>query len=186
MKKMSTLYEMIYHDNHTATITENVREENRWVFEEEGVLATRKFDGTACAIIDGEIYRRYDAKNGKKAPEGAIPCCEADPITGHHPHWVKCDRTKKMDRYHFEAFDKGFFEDGTYELVGPKLQGNPERFDDHVLVTHGGVFFDIADWSFEGFKTFLSNPKNDIEGIVFHGKDGKMCKLRKADFGIKR
>ena len=34
---------------------------------------------------------------------------------------------------------------------------------------------------------FKKDPNNDIEGIVFHHKtDGRMCKLRKKDFKIKR
>jgi hypothetical protein len=37
---------------------------------------------------------------------------------------------------------------------------------------------------FENLKTYLEVV--DIEGIVFHHPDGRMCKLRKSDFGIKR
>ena len=44
------------------------------------------------------------------------------------------------------------------------------------------------DYSFDGLRNYLSNPELDIEGIVFHHKsnDGRMCKIRKCDFGIKR
>ena len=41
--------------------------ENAWVFKGEGI-PTRKRDGTACAVIDGVLYLRYDAKHGKPAP----------------------------------------------------------------------------------------------------------------------
>lgn len=30
------------------------------------------------------------------------------------------------------------------------------------------------------------NPENDMEGIMFHHPNGRMCKIRKSDFGIKR
>ena len=43
----------------------------------------------------------------------------------------------------------------------------------------------VGDFSFEGLKLWLSN--HDVEGIVFHNyRDGRMCKIRKTDFGIKR
>lgn len=186
MKKMSTLFVVNYEGRTRKSISDQVREENEWVFTEDSVKATRKFDGTACMINAGILYRRYDAKNGKTPPNGAIPCCEADTITGHHPHWIPCDRLNPRDKYHFEAFDSFLFEDGTYELIGEKLQGNPEKIIGHKLVKHGESVLDIEDWSFNGFKEFLSSAENDIEGIVFHGSDGKMCKLRKSDFGIKR
>lgn len=94
---------------------------------DEGVKATRKYDGTACAIIDGLLYKRYDVKKGKAVPKFAIPCQEPDHITGHWPHWVLCQRDNPADKYHFEGLDNlDRKEDGTYELCGPKIQGNPE------------------------------------------------------------
>ena len=154
-----------------------------------GGVATRKFDGTACAIINGELYKRYDVKKGREIPAKAIPCQEPDEATGHWPHWVKCDRDDKADRFHFEAFDKCTEKiDGTYELVGPKIQSNPEGYDEHILVVHGGHEIELKNRSFENIKAFLSESEDNIEGIVFHanGGTGRMCKIRKKDFGIKR
>lgn len=37
--------------------------------------------------------------------------------------------------------------------------------------------------TFESLKTFLG--KIEIEGIVFHHPDGRMCKIRRSDFGFK-
>ena len=55
------------------------------------------------------------------------------------------------------------------------------------MFKHGAWMLALEDDSFEYLKEYLSNPKNDIEGIVFHHRsDGRMCKLRKSDFGIKR
>jgi len=91
---------------------------------------------------------------------------------------------------YFEGYDKMEYpetiEFGSFELCGPKVQGNPEKFDSHVLVLHGISELSITDYSYESIKTFLLNPEYDIEGIVFHGKNGKMCKIKKCDFGIKR
>lgn len=169
-----------------AIVINEINPGNEWIFE-PGVRATRKYDGTACAIIDGKLYKRYDVKKGKQVPDGAIPCQDPDPITGHWPHWVLCYRDNPADKFHFQGFDNlEYKEDGTYELCGPKVQGNPEGFNQHELVRHGshllrGIIYPVT---FEGFREYLESV--DIEGIVFHHPDGRMCKLRKSDFGIKR
>lgn len=183
MKKISTLFAK--NPNDLARVINKINIENAWVLNGEAI-ATRKFDGTSAAIINGELFKRFDAKKGRKIPIGAIPCQEADLISGHHPHWLKCDRTKSEDRFFFEGFDTlENKRDGTYELCGPKVQGNPEKLARHTLVKHGTVVFEFLNFEFEELKSFLI--ENDIEGIVFHHKsDERMCKLRKTDFGIKR
>ena len=185
MKKISTLYKKDLND--LSRVTNDLDPENQWVIDGEGI-PTRKFDGTATTIINGEIYKRYDVKRGKQVPQGAIPCQDPDKFTGHWPHWVKCDRKKKEDQYFFEGFDSlSKVEDGTYELCGEKVGINAEKIVGHTLIKHGSEVLSIDDFSFEGLKNYLSNPDLDIEGIVFHHKtDDRMCKIRKCDFRIKR
>ena len=184
MKKISTLFKKDPQD--LGRVINEVNPENEWVFTDG--IPTRKYDGTATAIINGEIYKRYDVKKGKQVPFGAIPCQGADLITGHHPHWLKCDRSKNEDKYFFEGFDAlQVKEDETYELIGEKVQGNPEKIEGHKLVKHGAKILQglVNPMTFENLKEYLE--KVDIEGIVFHHKsDGRMCKLRKSDFGIRR
>ena len=185
MKKISTLFKK--DPNDLGRVINEVDPENQWVIDGYS-KPMRKWDGTAVAVIDGELYRRYDAKHGKPAPVGGIPCQDPDPITGHWPHWIKCSRSNPADKYHFEGFDNYPCEDGTYELVGEKLQGNPDKIKGHVLIKHDTCPLEVLiynyDW-FNSLKDYLS--KTDIEGIVFHHeKDGRMCKIRKTDFGIKR
>lgn len=182
MKKISTLFKK--DPKNLGLVINEVDPQNQWVLNGEGI-ATRKFDGSACAIINGELYKRYDAKKGKKAPFGAIPCQEPDLITGHHPHWVKCSHDKNEDKYFFEGFNSlaelGKIEDGTYELIGEKVQGNPEKIKGHRLVKHGEWILNVNEFSFEYLKNFILSL--DYEGIVFHHKtDGRMCKLRRSDF----
>jgi hypothetical protein len=188
MKKISTLFKK--NPENLGLVINEINPENQWVFDGDGI-PTRKYDGTSTAIINGEIYKRYDVKKGRQVPEGAIPCQEADLITGHHPHWLKCSHDKNEDKYFFEGYNSlselGKFEDGTYELIGEKVQGNPEKIQGHHLVKHGAKVLQglINPMTFENLKEYLE--KVDIEGIVFHNKyDGRMCKLRKSDFGIKR
>ena len=187
MRKISTLFKKDPQD--LGRVINEVNPENQWVIDGEGI-PTRKYDGTASAIINGTLYKRYDVKKGRQVPDGAIPCQEADLITGHHPHWLKCDINKSEDKYFFEAFDllieRGWRIDGTYELIGEKIQGNPEKIKGHQLVRHGmTTITDINPISFENIKEYLRTE--DIEGIVFYHKiDGRMCKIRKKDFGFKR
>jgi hypothetical protein len=185
MKKISTLYKK--DPNNLGRIINEINPENQWVIKGDGI-STRKFDGTATAIIGGELYKRYDVKKGKEVPIDAIPCQEPDEITGHWPHWVKCDPNNPADKWHFLAFDALINkEDGTYELCGGKIQNNPEKIEGFKLVKHGSEVLTLTDFSFEGLKNYLSNPELNIEGIVFHNKtDGRMCKIRKRDFGFKR
>lgn len=187
MKKMTTLYKIIFHNRNERTIENKVRDENAWVFTELGVLATRKFDGTSCFIKDNILYKRFDNKKNRKLPIGAIECSPRDEITGHHPHWIICEENDPSSKYHNFAFkEKDNWENGTYELCGEKINKNMERITDHKLIKHGNTVLEIDDWSFDGFKSFLGNNDNNIEGIVFHATDGKMCKLRKSDFGFVR
>ena len=107
MKKIPTLFKRVFNENHKKTLTQEVTPGCEVVLEGK-TTATVKYDGACCAIINGEIYRRYDAKQryGKKPPEGAIPCQpEPDPITGHWPHWVRCVEGNPQDRYFLEAFN---------------------------------------------------------------------------------
>lgn len=186
MKKISTLFKK--DPNDLGRVIDEINPDNEWVFTDTSVKATRKWDGTACAIINGVLYKRYDVKKGKSVPEGAIPCQEADEITGHWPHLVKCDRENNCDKWHFEAYDwlnAHTFMDGTYELCGPKIQGNPEKLTDHYLIAHGTFIIHDLKLDFKSINEYLD--AHDIEGIVFHQPlTGKMCKIRKSDFGIKR
>ena len=182
MKKISTLFKK--DPNNLAQVIDEINPENEWVIKFG--IPTRKFDGTSCAIINEELYKRFDKKKGRTLPPNSIPCQEADLITGHHPHWVKCERNDNANKWHFVAFDDlENKENGSYELCGEKIQGNPEKIIGHRLIKHGTEKLDISDFSFEGLKHFLEITA--IEGIVFHHMiDGRMCKIRKTDFGIRR
>jgi hypothetical protein len=52
------------------------------------------------------------------------------------------------------------------------------------MVRHGQHLIEMPDFEFDTIKEKLFSL--DIEGIVFHGRGGKMCKIRKSDFGFKR
>lgn len=71
------------------------------------------------------------------------------------------------------------YQPGSYELCGPKINGDPEGFGCHVLVRHGLVEL-VAPLTFDELRdALLSEP---FEGIVWHHPDGRMAKLKKRDF----
>ena len=156
---------------------------NEWVLCGEGA-ATRKRDGTACAVIGGVLHARYDAKRGKTPPPGAIPCQDPDPATGHWPHWVRVDLDAPAYRWHAEAWAALAepLPDGTYELCGPAVNGNAEGLAGHVFFRHGEEVLDRVPRTMDGIRKFLE--RNVMEGIVFHREDGRMAKIRRKDFGL--
>lgn len=187
MKKIPTLFVREF-ENHKA-ITPVVTPGCEWVLEGKG-YATIKYDGACCAIINGELYKRYDAKKGKQPPLDSIPCCEPDPVTGHWPHWVKCDESNPSDKWFIQALKNtykiGVHPDGTYEALGPHFQGNPYHFSEDGIMKHGVSVVDVPR-SFLGIENWLFNHK--VEGIVFYLEDEtgtvqKMCKIKRSDFGF--
>lgn len=183
MKKIITLFKRDYTTDHL--VTNEVNEGAEWVINGEGI-ATQKFNGTACLVRNDKLYKRYDAKHGKIPPADFEPCQDApDPITGHWPGWVPVTN-KPEDKYHREAFE--CFKncpcdtDGTYELCGPMINGNPEGFEGHVLWRHGCSVYVDCPRTFDGLKGWLKGK--NIEGIVWHHPDGRMVKIKKTDLGL--
>lgn len=186
MKKIPTLFKRIYEGHKIVGITPEITEGCEEAFLRGD--ATIKIDGSCCAVIDGQFYRRYDAKKGKPIPEGAIKCQdEPDPITGHLPCWVKVDPKNPSDKWYFEAEKETTndflyaLRDGTYEAIGKHFQGNPYNLGFDLLVAHGCNRIDVTR-TFEGVRECLENINE--EGLVFW-LDGKpVCKIKRSDFGL--
>lgn len=201
MRKIPTLF---VRDQQTKLVTPTVNPECQWVLDGQGV-GTRKLDGTCCRVQDGKLFKRHEVKHRGNAKEGWQPflnypagweaAAPLDPETGKEQGLVPVGDGPE-DRWHREAWaawqesqkyaDECYVGgDGTYELCGPKVQGNPERFDSHVLMEH-----DTADRlpdaprDFAGLREYLRT--HDVEGIVWHRDNGDMVKIKKRDFGIKR
>lgn len=190
MKKIPCLFQRDFNTGRKPVLLETVTPGCEWVLSGEGV-ATQKRDGTACMVKDGKLYKRYDAKGkGDWRPVGFI-VIEQDPdIRGSQPGWIPVG-DEPESRWHREAweFHREYHphdpvQDGTYELIGPKVQGNAEDAPVHCLARHGADEFPTAPRTFNALREWLA-PR-DIEGIVFHHPDGRMAKIRKADYGLLR
>ena len=198
MKKIPSLFKRDF-ESKKKLLYDEVTEGCEWVKQGLGT-ATRKFDGTACMIFLGELYKRYDCKKGRVKPVGFVQAQNPDPVTGHHPGWVKCQPGNPDDKYHWEAFNnfmpKVFTQediiklDGTYELIGEKVQGNPEHIIGHNLIRHGIEILEDCPTDFKELKEYLEDL--DIEGVVWHethpgfNKEKRMSKVTKKSLGLKR
>jgi hypothetical protein len=183
-----------------------------WVLEGEG-RATIKWDGSACLVRDGTLFRRFDRKptkaarrrrkrrpyeealgpwdlaDMKPAPDGWEPCeATADLVTGHWPGWVPVNILAD-DRWHREAWDYAqevakeagiAVPEGTFELIGPKVQANPYDLERHLLMPHGAHGLSPVPRTFDGMREVLSTLGH--EGIVFWHDDGRMAKIRRRDY----
>jgi hypothetical protein len=153
-----------------------------WVFAGEGV-ATRKYDGTCVKIESGKYFKRREVGKGKPVPYGFIEV-EHDEVTGKRVGWIEIEPSDPENKWHMAAFD-GSLPDGTYELVGSKVQGNPQGYEDHCLIAHADAAqYEDAPRTFEALRKWF--PSRNIEGLVFHHPDGRMAKIKKRDFGLKR
>lgn len=182
MQKIISLFQRNYDGD--RLVRDEVTPGAEWVIAGEGV-ATRKWDGTCCKIENGFLYKRYDAKKGKMPPDGFMPAQDPDPITGHWPGWLKVGAGPE-DKWFREGFEYTIDPtDGTYELIGPRINGNKEDWPHHELIKHGldKVYFPKGV-SFDSLKTALGELP--YEGIVWHHADGRMVKIKAKDFGYKR
>jgi hypothetical protein len=202
MKKIPSLFKRDYEG--TRLVYDELVPGSEWVVNGQGV-ATVKHDGTACMVRDGKLFKRYDRKMIKRsykrrkqpgfsptladyrsAPAGWEPC-EPEPNhhTGHWPGWVPVG-DEPESKWHREALQRYKYPtNGTYELVGPKINGNPYKLLFHDLWPHG---FEEYPPNNEPPRDFagLSNwfQENQVEGIVWHHLDGRMVKIKRRDFGL--
>lgn len=190
MKKIPSLF--VRDMTGDKRVVDQVVPDAQWVLDGHGV-ATRKWDGT-CVLIEGDcMWRRYQVGAGKAPPWGFRPADEVDPITGKQQGWLLIT-DKPDDKWHRRALTDSNttvadYPDGTYELVGPKIQGNPEGFDTHQLIPHGKQIIFDAPRTFWGLFDYLNaraQMGRGIEGIVWHHPDGRAAKIKTVDFGLNR
>jgi hypothetical protein len=148
-----------------------------WVLAGEGV-ATRKYDGTCVLVRDGVLYARREVKPGKQPPPN-FEAIETDENTGKTVGWEPHDQSG-FAKFINEAVADELPPDGTYELVGPKIQGNPEHYATHELVPHGVFALPSFPRDFEELRDVMQ--VTEFEGIVWWHPDGRMAKLKKRDF----
>jgi hypothetical protein len=198
MRKIPTLF--VRDPDDMRRVLPEVHPDCGWVLAGEGV-ATRKYDGT-CVMLDdaGEWWARREVKPGKQPPAGWVEV-DHDETTGKRVGWEPIEQSA-FARWHAEALTHGDGPTvpGTYELCGPKINGNPEKWTSHFLIRHaaaqmfppldeylktaaGSTVVEIRDYLAILLDT-IHGPGGDlpvIEGVVWHHPDGRMAKLKARD-----
>lgn len=175
MRKIPTLFERT-----GSLVTPTVTDGCQWVLDGEGV-ATRKWDGICCLVLNRRLYKRieWDAKKGPAPPEWLHHDFDPAQRSGHG--WLPIGPGPEDWMHRLAEIPA---EDGTYELCGPQIgKKNPEQQEGYFLIRHGADVLE-APRTFDGLKTWLAGQ--DIEGIVWHHPDGRMAKIKKVDFGLRR
>lgn len=172
MKKIPTIF--VRNTENMKNVTDKPNPICDWVFAGEGT-ATRKYDGT-CIMYDGKWWARREVGKGKQPPPN-YRTVVTDAVTGKAMGWEPIEQSS-FYRHFLDALY------GTHELMGPKINGNPEGLQSHAIIKHDvAEVFDDIDRSYEGIKKFMVVCRNNsIEGIVFHHPDGRMAKIKAKDF----
>ena len=177
MKKIPTLFER--DPDNRGRVIDDVNPACRWVVDGEGV-ATRKFDGT-CMMLDEDYvwWARREVKPGKSEPPNFI-LEDLDETTGKAFGWEPAAQSP-FCKFWYEALDAAPpREPGTYELCGPKINGNPERQAHHVLIKHGDYLLS-APRTFTEIRAYLLKHPT-YEGVVWWHRDGRRAKIKTKDF----
>lgn len=199
MNKIPTLFTR--DDTDRRYVTTEVTPACEWVLAGEGT-PTRKYDGT-CVMFDGERWwARREVKPGKSTPANFV-VVSVDGTTGKTMGWEPIEQSA-FAKYHAETVrDGGAMHlldqyphtqpqaGATYELVGEKVNGNPEKIAGHLLIRHGyrAAVDDDAMRSLKldhaGLREWLLTHPG-WEGLVFHHPDGRMAKIKRRDFRADR
>lgn len=182
MKKIPTLF--LRDPDDRARVTTEVNPAAQWVIDGEGV-ATRKYDGTCVMLDEAGWWARREVKPGKTPPPN-YRAIGTDENTGKTMGWEPIEQSA-FAKFHADALAHHRDERpiswtyGTYELLGPKINGNPEWCDVHCLMPHSRAMpLHDAPRDFEGLRAYLLGLR--YEGIVWHHPDGRMAKLKRRDF----
>jgi hypothetical protein len=188
MKKIPTLF--LRDPDDMRRLTRQVHPECGWVLDGEGI-ATRKYDGTCVSKgEDGRWLARREVKAGKNPPPNFLPV-ETDEATGKTVGWEPIEQSpfvkffEEALRNTHSAISQRGYPAGTYELVGEKINGNPEHVDGHLLWSHTAAeVIEPAPRDYDGLVVFLRSVFEG-EGIVWHHPDGRMAKIKRRDFSGK-
>ena len=209
MKKMPIIFDMTFDNEGEREVLHTIREEirdlvNKTLAEGNRIVPTFKRDGTAVFCdADGKWFTRRAVKTGKQTPEGFISL-ETDPNTGTTFGWEPKE-SSPMKKFLNKAIEKFIQDNGvepprntTFELLGPKINGNPEHVDSEELRIHGNEKATdfptiqeilVNNEPFEMLKPIFTDFRaKHIEGIVFWltDEDGNLTeprfKIRCKDF----
>ncbi|MGW2618338.1 hypothetical protein [Streptomyces sp. NPDC001500] len=185
MEKIPTLFER----DGDFRVVDRPRAECAWVFDGEGA-PTEKLDGTnvRLTVRAGRLVRVEKRRNPSKLQKEQ----------GIKDGWyVDTAEDAAEDKWVLAAArntDVTSWPDGEHscEALGPRIQGNPLRLDDHRCVPFNleAPVYQGVPRDYVGLRDFLAElesrfvPGALAEGIVFHHPDGRRAKIKRKDFPV--
>lgn len=211
MRKIPTLFVRDYSQG--GFVIPEVNPSAEWVFD-QAWPALRKYNGICVGLfleVNGEIrinegvgsgeintetplrtvwMARREIKQGHEFPDKFVPE-QFDPTTKKTFGWVPIAQSP-FYKFFMEAHQSLEHEYlGTYELCGPKVNGNPEGYKKHALVFHWTAeqlaniqVLDIHEMSVEDAYIALKETLAymPVEGVIFRSPLHGMAKLKRKDF----
>lgn len=201
MRKVPTLY-VRDPDDRAHVLIGQVTPGCEWVLAGEGE-ATRKYDGTCTAYAaDTNLslalsaaftrnereagpcrwWARREVKPGRPAPDGFLEV-DRDATTGKQYGWEPVEQSPFVKQHAEAVTARAAWPRDTYELCGPKINGNPEGYGRHTLMSHFNA--ERARWDGATPEELVGAvAQRGWEGIVWHHDDGRMCKLKARDLSL--
>ena len=200
MKNIPTLFER---DDKGALDPHKIHPNAQWVLSVDLARATKKYDGTACRLKRGRLSKRFVRERCGASPQGWIPAQNSADDNNTWPGWTPITPDPADDCFREAKKNSDPTQEGTYELCGPTINGNPEGLKEHKLIKHGDK--NLSDFPryekpkgntpreigiatkafYDQIEEYLKT--HDIEGVVFYHRDAtRMAKIKKKDFGLPR
>ena len=187
----------IFHRKERSSLVDQtqVNPDCQWVFEQSQVCITVKRDGTPVRYWNGGGWhqrRTLASKNGEPlvAPVDFMPVQDTPTYDDESkkmewPGWVPLDTQYEGILQEALRLSVPLYHGCTYELCGPKVNGNPERLSVHQLFSHGveevGMTVPLTPQRLIETVQGLSH-----EGVVVYELIGlrRMAKLKRRDLGL--
>lgn len=158
---------------------------NKW-FGRRDLRINKKFKKlkNQGKLTDSHFHQTLNLKQAQDPTmKDWIPCSNPDLKGGHWFGWLPVESAPQEFKWALEAIrHQNFLPDNeirsnqTYELLGPKVQGNPYGLSQHILCRHGEFVLDLPRETFqtpESIEQLFETPEiQRLEGLVIW-LDGK-------------
>jgi len=166
-----------------------------WVYNDNSnVKYYEQFDGDPGLVRNGRLYRRFNLISGFPIPVGWLHH-SFNPAEIDGRGWLPVRDSKSEfkskhitpDTCYMQAFNNvnQDLEDGTYELIGRTIKGNPYNLKGHRLWNHKAGLLELQlPKDLEEWKAYFtsSDPKM---GVVMKHTDGRLAKIKSNLVGVK-